>query len=111
MLQFLFDTDHLTLFQHKHPPLMQRIAVQPADAIGISPINIEETMRGRLAMLGRILTGAAHVQAYDRLAAAVHMLNLFSVVVFDVACEGKYQQLRTAPLRVGSLDLKIAAIA
>jgi predicted nucleic acid-binding protein len=28
MLQFLFDTDHLTLYQHKHPLLMQRIALQ-----------------------------------------------------------------------------------
>ena len=55
MLQFLFDTDHLTLYQHKHPPLMQRIALQAADSVAICPINIEETMRGRLDLRGKEL--------------------------------------------------------
>ena len=50
MLQFLFDTDHLTLFQHQHPPLMQRIALHPAGSVAICPINIEEIMRGRLSL-------------------------------------------------------------
>ena len=62
MLQFLFDTDHLTLYQHKHPPLMQRFALHPADSVAICPINVEETMRGRLGPLGRVLTGSKHVQ-------------------------------------------------
>lgn len=64
MPQFLFDTDHLTLFQYKHLPLMQRIAAQAPDSITICPINIEETMRGRLAVLARQLSGPKHVQAY-----------------------------------------------
>ena len=63
MPQFVFDTDHLTLYQHKHPPLMQRLSQQPADAVAICPINIEETMRGRLAVLARVLSGMKHVQA------------------------------------------------
>ena len=47
MPQFLFDTDHLTLYQYKHPPLMQRFAQEFADSVAICPINIEEIMRGR----------------------------------------------------------------
>jgi hypothetical protein len=43
MLQFLFDTDHLTLYQYKHPPLMQRFAQQPADSVAICPINISDS--------------------------------------------------------------------
>ena len=57
MLQFLFDTDHLTLYQHKHPPLMRQIALHPADSVAICPINIEESMRGRLAPLGAFSKG------------------------------------------------------
>ena len=34
MLQFLLDTDHLTLYQHDHPPLMQRLAILPGDSVG-----------------------------------------------------------------------------
>ena len=111
MPEFLFDTDHLTLFHHRHPPLMDRLARHPPDAVAICPINIEETMRGRLAVLARSLTGDKHVHAYAHLVAAVEMFHLFPVVPFDSASETQYQQLRAARLRVGSLDLKIAAIA
>src|SRR5262249_23938474 len=109
--QFLFDTDHLTLYQHKHPLLMERLALQPSDAISICPINIEETMRGRLAVLGRVLAGAKHVQAYAYLVATEEMFRLFPLVAFDTASESRFQQLRAARLGFGTLDLKIAAIA
>jgi hypothetical protein len=60
---FLFDTHHLTLYQHKHPPLMQRFAQPPADSVAIYQINIEEVIRGRLAPLGRVLSGAPRPKA------------------------------------------------
>jgi tRNA(fMet)-specific endonuclease VapC len=110
MLQFLFDTDHLTLYNYKHVPLMQRIALYP-DAVAISPINIEETMRGRLAVLTRVLTGYKHVEAYAHLVAAADTFRLFPIVPFDDPSERRFQRLRAARLRVGTLDLKIAAIA
>ena len=111
MPRFLFDTDHLTLYHYKHSQLIQRIALQPADAVAICPINIEETMRGRLAVLGRQMSGPAHVQAYAHLVSAELMLRIFPIMPFDSNCEARYQQLRASRLRVGSLDLKIAAIA
>jgi tRNA(fMet)-specific endonuclease VapC len=91
--------------------LMQRIAAHPSDAVAICPINIEETMRGRLAPLARVLTGAKHVQAYSHLVAAEQMFRLFTVVPFDTASENEFQHLRAARLGVGTLDLKIASIA
>jgi tRNA(fMet)-specific endonuclease VapC len=111
MLRFLLDTDHLTFYQHKHPSLMRQIAVQPAGALGISPVTIEETLRGRLAILARPLTGPAHIQAYNHLVAAVQMFHLFPIVAFDQACENQFQQLYASRLRVGTHDLKIAAVA
>jgi len=111
MLQVLFDTDHLTLYQHTHPPLMQRFAQHPADSVAICLINIEETMRGRLAPLGRVLSGPKHVDAYARLVAAEELFRLFPVLPFDAASESEFRRLRAARLGVGTLDLKIAAIA
>jgi tRNA(fMet)-specific endonuclease VapC len=78
MLQFLLDTDHLTLYQHKHPPLMRRFTQQPADSVAICPINIEEIMRGRLAPLGRVLSGPKHVDAYARLKIAAIALTVLT---------------------------------
>lgn len=111
MLQFLLDTDHLTLYQHDHPPLMQRLAANPSDSAGICPVSIEEILRGRLATLGRVLTGGQHVRAYGHLVDAVELFRRFPVVPFDDPSEIQFQQLRKAGLRVGTLDLKIAAIA
>lgn len=111
MPQFLFDTDHLTFFQHKHPPLMLRLAIHPADAVVICPINIEEIMRGRLAVVARVLVGAKHVEAYAHIVDDQAMFRQFPLVPFDAGSENRFQQLRATGLSVGSLDLKIAAIA
>ena len=111
MLQFLFDTDHLTLYQHDHPPLMQRLAMQTGDSVGICAINIEEVIRGRLARLGRALAGVHHVEAYAFLVDAVEVFRRFPVVPFDDASETQFQALRKAKVRAGTLDLKIAAVA
>ena len=37
MLRFLLDTDHLTLYQYQHPPLMRQIAIHPAGRTGDQP--------------------------------------------------------------------------
>ena len=111
MLQFLFDTDHLTLYQHDYPPLLQRLAAQPVDSVGICPVNIEEVMRGRLATLGRALAGVHHVEAYSYLVDVVELFRRFPVVPFDDASETQFQALRKAKVRAGTLDFKIAAVA
>ncbi len=111
MLQFLLDTDHLTLYQHGHLPLLQRISAHPAGAVGISPVSMEEALRGRLAPLARPLTGNVHIQAYARLVATVLLFQQFPIAPFDPASEHQFQQLRTLRLRIGTRDLKIAAIA
>lgn len=57
MLRFLFDADHLTLYQHQHPQLMQRMVLQPPDAVGISAVTAEESLRGRLVSLSQAQNG------------------------------------------------------
>ena len=51
MLKFLFDTDHLTLFDHGHPVLRKKLQSHPPDAVGISVVTVEENVRGRLAAI------------------------------------------------------------
>jgi len=111
MSQFLFDTDHLTLYDHGHPPLRQKLAVQPVGAVAISPVTIEEYLRGRLAALARHRSGPMHVRAYTNLVESIRLFQQLPIAPFDQACEAQFQQLRTLRLRVGTLDLKIAAVA
>jgi len=111
MLQYLFDTDHLTLFDHRHAALRQRFGSAPAGSVGISPITIQECLKGRLAALARHQRGALQVQAYRNLVESVALFQQFPVVPFDAACESRWQQLRGLRLKVGTQDLKIAAVA
>src|SRR5262245_35891188 len=109
MLRFLFDTDHLTLFDHGHPQVHQRWSAQPVGAVGMSAVAVQEQMRGRLAALARYRSGPAHVSAYAALVASRCRFAQCTIVAYDDPREQQFQQLRAAGLRVGTLDLKIAA--
>src|SRR5436305_9488421 len=82
MPQFLFDTDHLTLFDHGHQQVRQRHAVEPPDAVGISAVTIQEYLRGRLAALARHQSGPRQVQAYANLLASLQPFQLFPQLAF-----------------------------
>jgi tRNA(fMet)-specific endonuclease VapC len=111
MLRFLLDTDHLTLFQHGHPPLLQRLAAQAPGAVGLAVVTVEESLRGRLAALAHAPDGGARIARYAQLLDSLQLFQQFPLVGFDQAAENYLQQLRALRLRVGTQDLKIAAIA
>jgi tRNA(fMet)-specific endonuclease VapC len=111
MPRFLLDTDHLTLYQHDHPLLVQRFAAQPHGAIVVCPVNVEEALRGRLAKLARQLTGPARIKGYEDLVATMEMFLEFEILPFDDLVEDRFQRLCALRLRVGTADLKIAAVA
>lgn len=111
MLRFLLDTDHLTLVERGHSLLVHRIAAQPPGAVGTSAITVEETLRGRLGYLARPLTSAARVRGYALLVGSVRLFNRMPIISFEQSSEALYQQLRLQQLRVGTQDLRIAAVA
>lgn len=111
MLQFLFDTDHLTLYYHRHAKLLPRMAVQPPDAVGVSAVTAEETLRGRLAALSQARYGSQRLVRYRLLLESLDLLSQFLSVPYDIASENHFQHLRSVRLNVGTQDLKIAAVA
>jgi tRNA(fMet)-specific endonuclease VapC len=110
MPRFIFDTDHLTLYQRGHSAVRRRYSLHSPTDVGISAVTVEEALRGRLSYLARPLRGPSHVQAYAGLVATVLLLQQFPVVPFDQASETQFQQLQAMGLRVGTQDLKIAAV-
>lgn len=111
MLQFVLDTDHLTLYEHRHPQLMHRMVLQPPDAVGVSAVTAEESLRGRLASLAQARDGSRRIVRYRYLLESLDLLSQFDLVPYDLASENRFQQLRSMRLKVGTQDLKIAAIA
>ncbi len=91
--------------------MWRHFSSQPLGSVGIGAVSVEETLRGRLAAVARHQNGPLQVQAYANLIASLSLFQQFSIVPFDSACEGRYQQLRGMRLRIGSQDMRIAAIA
>jgi len=111
MSWYLLDTDHVSLHERGHAALGAHLARHPPQDVAVSAITVEESLRGRLAILSRRLDGAGRIHAYANLLAAVRFFNSVPVVPFDQACEAQFQQLVALRLRVGTQDLKIAATA
>lgn len=72
---------------------------------------MEESFRGRLAVLSRRLTGPERIRAYANFQTTARLYETFNVVPFDQLCENCFQQLIGQRLRIGTQDLKIATTA
>jgi len=110
MIRFLLDTDHFTLHERGHPPLRRRLAGLSPDEVAVSAVTVEESLRGRLALLSRRPEGDARIRAYAKLIETVHFFCSIPVVAFDQTSEEQFQHLQSLRLRVGTQDLKIAVI-
>lgn len=111
MLRYVLDTDHLTLFEHGQAMLVARVTAQPLGVVGVTAVTVEEALRGRLAHLSKARDGAARVRRYQQMVETVQMLQCFPVAPFDQAAEDQFQQLLSMRLRIGTQDLRIAAVA
>ena len=109
MLRYLFDTDHLTLFQRGCASVAQRLALQPAGSVAISVVTVEEVLRGRPAQLARAADGPSRIRHYGLLEETLQDFANFPRVSFDQAAEAHFQRYRS--LRIGTQDRKIASIA
>ncbi len=110
MLQFLLDTDHLTLFDQGHPAVCSRVAAQPADAVGITIVTVEEYLRGRLAQIARARDAVERVHRYGLLQSSIRLFCVVPLVPFDQNAENEFQRLLGLRLHIGTRDLRIAAI-
>src|SRR5438270_2476751 len=112
----LLDTDHLTLLKYldneRGVRLNERLLAQPPEeVVAVSIISVEEQMRGWLAAIAKERHAKRQVLAYGELARLFEYFQAFTIVPFDGGAADQFDALRSAKLRLGTMDLKIAAIA
>lgn len=111
MTLWIFDTDHATLFQQGNPQIVQRVSeVNPKD-IAITIVTFEEQMYGRLNRIRRATSGDEIISAYASLRKTINYLTDFELLDFDLDAENYYREFLRQKIRVGTQDLRIAAIA
>ena len=110
----VLDTDHVSLLEWDFDgsaPLRERLADVAPDEVATTIISYEESMRGWMAYIARARNISQQIQGYQRLRR--HLDNYGQIPMLDFAEDAgaEFQRLRRARIRIGTMDLKIAAIA
>jgi tRNA(fMet)-specific endonuclease VapC len=74
-------------------------------------ICVEEQMRGWLALIRRRRQALEQVRCYLELEALLRFFQKWGVFSFDQQAAVRFDELRRQRIRIGTQDLKIAAIA
>jgi tRNA(fMet)-specific endonuclease VapC len=107
----LLDTDLMSMLQ-RDSPQARRLETRLLEVEHETTIiTFEEQMRGWLAWLARAKNLAEQVDRYAKLKNTLEQYTQFTVIDFDDAAARVFYQLQQQRLRIGTMDLKIAAIA
>ena len=110
MSEYVLDTDHVSLFQRGHPQVVAHVLAHPADRLAVTIVTVEEQLRGRLSQIRNASSGPSRLQGYARLHDAVDFFSQIRILDFDAIADTHYEALRQQRIRIGSQDLRIAAI-
>jgi tRNA(fMet)-specific endonuclease VapC len=111
----ILDTDHISLLDRKDRVeayrLMERLHELNPDEIATTIVTYEEQMRGWLAYIAKARSIEQQVMAYQFLKDFVENYCEIKILEFDKDVALLFQRLQRSRIRIGTMDLKIAAIA
>ena len=107
---YILDTDHVSLFQQNHPLIRQKINAISVDDIAVTVITVQEQMRGWLNVINRYGNTEQLIWAYAGLSEAVKFFNSIQLLDFDQLAYDTYRKFKSQKIRIGTQDLRIAAI-
>jgi len=111
----ILDTDVISLLDAKSDPayrsLLLRLADNTLDRVCVTIVSFEEQMRGWLSYIAASRTPMRQVEGYSRLQRMHEWYAEQEVPPFDSTVLAVFERLKRLRTRVGTMDLKIAAIA
>jgi len=110
MSLYVLDTDHLSLQQRNHPQVIARIAAMLPAELAITVTSVVEQLVGRLGYLNRCRNESEIANACQLLRDTVFRLNQFQVIEYASDAQQIFESLRQSRIRIGSQDMRIAAI-
>ncbi len=110
MIQFILDTDMLSLFQRKHPVVVASV-VAHRTVTAITAITVEEQFGGWFSRLRQVRTGSEYAAISGSIASTTEMLSQFRVLPMTESAFDRLGELKRQKLNIGGNDLRIAAIA
>ncbi|BAZ09312.1 hypothetical protein NIES4071_11200 [Calothrix sp. NIES-4071] len=108
---WILDTDTLTLYQNRNPRILQRLNQINFEQVAVTAVTVEEQMRGWLDAIRQSSEPQRLVWGYLGLRRGIEFFNRIRILDFDQNASEFYKELKQAKIRVGTQDLRIAAIA
>jgi tRNA(fMet)-specific endonuclease VapC len=114
-VSYLLDTDHISILQHRsgpeHAALIGRIALHATESFSFSVVSFHEQVLGAHTFLSRAQTSRDVVRGYRLLDEIIRGFSAASILPFDDAASGVFDDLTVRRVRIATMDLRIAAIA
>ncbi len=108
-----FDTDILSELLFHNVVYTQRAALIPAATQVVPVVALEEVLRGRLDAIRRAQAGRIRLsleRAYDLFRDALEDTRPYRILPYTAVADALFRQWRAAKIRIGTNDLRIAAI-
>ena len=108
-----FDADIFSELFFGSPTYAARAVAIPGEEQSLPIVVAEEVLRGRLSAVRRAeaRTGRKLDQAYAMLQRSIASLNAFHILPYTDAADRLFRTWRTQKIRIGTHDLRIAAVA
>ena len=110
----LLDTDPMSLLQRGGAEglrIRARLRTLPPDDVATTIVSYEEQMRGWLARLARMTSQERQIFDYSELKKLLQRYCSFAIIEYNREAAAEFQRLFASKPRLGTMDLKIAAIA
>lgn len=111
----LLDTDLFSLTErkdtHESQRLRFRLSVLPKEELATTIITFEEQMRGWLSWLAQARNLTEQIARYRKLRAMLMRYRETELLDFDEKAAEEFERLKKQRIRIGTMDLRIAAIA
>lgn len=110
-MHYILDTDHVSLLQRGHPHVVANLARIDLANRGVTVVTVAEQVQGRLAVIRRATEEIAAAHAFERLRETIAFYLAVKVLPYDAEAAVMFEHLRQQKIRIGTQDLRIAAIA
>src|SRR4051812_21924812 len=110
----ILDTDYLTFLQWPASPItkiiLDRLKQYQSSEVAATIISFEEQIHGRLEGIRRKKELKDQIEKYRSLRHSLQAFCAINILDFDELAAIEFQRLRKQYRRLGTMDLKIAAI-
>jgi tRNA(fMet)-specific endonuclease VapC len=110
----LLDTDHMSLLERGGAEcrrIQARLREVPPDDVATTVVSYEEQMRGWLSRIAETASPERQISIYAELKRQLRNYCDIAVVDYDSRAALVFARLKSERVRIGTMDLKIAAIA